>query len=95
MLETREEWACIEHWVETAVTPASQKFAISLRTDFLHPDQYLWRYPDGTTVFPEYEKWATAHPQDGDCVSMTNGQWVDGDCFGDTMWAICERSFDL
>merc|ERR1712038_223618 len=83
ILETKEEWACIEHWVENAYNPAFQRFAISLRADFTHPD---------------YEEWATSHPQDGDCVSMTigsgvdhQGQWVDGDCINDVMWAICEK----
>ena len=96
--ETREEWACIEHWVENAYKPAFQRFAISLRADFTHPGQYLWHYPDGSTAYPDYEEWANAHPQDGDCVSMTigtgvdhEGQWVDGDCIGDTMWGICEK----
>merc|ERR1712141_342265 len=28
--ETREEWACIEHWVENAYKPSFQRFAISL-----------------------------------------------------------------
>merc|ERR1711879_594063 len=91
VLETREEMACIAHWVETADTPASQKFAISMSSDYFHPDQYLWRYPDGTTVVPDYEEWATDHPQGGICVSMTNGQWVDGDCSEEPVFAICER----
>ena len=72
MLETREEWACIEHWVENAYKPSFQRFAISLRADFNHPSQYL-------------------------CVSMMigdgvdhAGQWLDGECHGDTMLGICE-----
>ena len=96
--ESREEWACIEHWVENAYKPAYQRFAVSLRADFTHPGQYLWTYPDGSTSFPDYEVWATAHPQDGDCVSMQigsgvehQGQWVDGDCYEDRVWAICEK----
>ena len=95
--ETREEWACIEHWVENAYKPAYQRFAISLRADFTHSGQYKWTYPDGSTSFPDYEVWATAHPQDGDCVSMVvgtgtdhQGQWLDGECYEDKMWAICE-----
>lgn len=41
MLETREEWACIEHWIENAYKPSFQRFAIRLRADFNHPGQYL------------------------------------------------------
>ena len=97
MLETREEWACIEHWVENAYKPSFQRFAISLRADFNQPGQYVWHNQDLTTSFPEYEVWATAHPQDGPCVSMMigdgvdhAGQWLDGECHGDKMWGICE-----
>ena len=96
--ETREEWACIEHWVENAYKPSYQRFAISMRADFTHGGQYEWTYPDGSTSFPDYDVWATAHPQDGACVSMVmgtgvdhQGQWTDGDCYEDKMWAICEK----
>ena len=97
-LETREEWACIEHWVENAYKPVFQRFAISMRADFTQPGQYLWEYPDGSTAYPEYDVWATDHPRDLDCVSMMigsgvdhQGLWVDGDCYSDPMWAICEK----
>ena len=97
VLETRGEWACIEHWIENAYKPDNQKFAISLRADYGHPGHYLWIWPDLSTTVPEYEVWATAHPQDGPCVSMMigdgvdhAGQWLDGECHGDTMWGICE-----
>ena len=97
MLETREEWACIEHWVENAYKPSFQRFAISLRADFNQPGQYVWHNQDLTTSFPEYEVWAASHPQDGPCVSMMigdgvdhAGQWLDGECHGNTMWGICE-----
>ena len=98
VLETREEWDCVANWVKTAFTPASQKFAISMSSDYFHPDEYLWRYPDGTTAAPDYTEWATSHPQGEICVSMTigtevehNGEWVDGDCSNETVWAICEK----
>ena len=90
VLETREEWACIEHWVENAYKPDFQRFAIGLRADFTHPGQYLPSLP--------YEVWAPGHPQDKDCVAMVigtgvdhQGQWVDVECYNDKMWAICEK----
>ena len=97
MLETRDEWYCIKHWVENEFSPVFQRFAIALRTDLIH-DQYLWNYPDGSTNYPVYEEWARNRPQNLDCVSMmigsgvdTQGRWVDGDCYSDQMWAICEK----
>ena len=96
--ETRQEWACIEHWVENAYKPSFQRFAISLRADFTHPGQYEWHYPDGNTSYPQYDVWAQAHPQDGDCVSMTigtgvdhEGEWTDHECHADPVFAICEK----
>merc|ERR1712110_708879 len=94
VLETRDEWFCIKHWVENDYKPV-QRFAMSLRAE--SSDLYQWNYADGNRTFPEYEEWATSHPQDGDCVSMMigsgvdhQGQWMDGDCSGDPVWAICE-----
>ena len=76
ILETREEWAYIEHWLENVYnsTNSAYMLAISWQTsDYTHPGQYLWIYPDDRTAFPDSEVWAMANPQDGDCVSMVIG----------------------
>ena len=101
MLETQQEWACIENWVldSQQTMPMYQRFALSLREYITHPGQYLWQNEDGTESVPEWDlPWATSHPQGESCVSMvigteveTEGEFVDGDCFTDVMWAICEQ----
>ena len=98
VLETRDEWYCIKHWVENEFSPVFQRFAIALRTDLIHPGQYLWNYPDGSTTYPVYEEWALSRPQDSPCVSMMigsgvdhQGQWMDVECYDDRVWAICEK----
>ena len=98
--EDRTEWTCISNWLMTKYKPSYQKFAISLREDYIS-GIFLWHYPDGTTTFPLYEVWAPNHPESasGACVSMQvgdtvdaqNGQWVDGECTGDAVWGICEK----
>ena len=100
VLETREEWACVEHWVEQAYQPSNQRYAISLRSDFNHVGDYRWWYSDGTTTFPDYFMWASGHPRDDPCVSMeigtgvdAQGAWLDGACIEDgNMFAICEKT---
>ena len=52
VLETRAEWACIEHWVEKAYQPAYQRYAISLKKSNI--GDYRWFYADGSNAFPDY-----------------------------------------
>ena len=59
--EDRTEWTCISNWLMTKYKPSYQKFAISLREDYIS-GIFLWHYPDGTTTFPLYEVWAPNHP---------------------------------
>ena len=54
VLETRPEWACIEHWVENAYTPSHQRYAISMKKSNI--GDYRWFYADGSTAFPDYCK---------------------------------------
>merc|ERR1711992_19252 len=95
VFETRDEWACIEHYVSQAYGPSSQRYAISLRSDFGSDGIYKWQYADGSQAFPQFEVWAPGHPQDDPCVSMEvdGGQWIDGDCYEDRgIFAICEKA---
>ena len=48
VLEEREEWACLTHYVLTAWQPSFQRFAISLRAPFTMPGIYHWLYPNGS-----------------------------------------------
>ena len=48
VLEEREEWACLQHYVLTAWQPSFQRFAISLRAPFTMPGIYHWLYPNGS-----------------------------------------------
>ena len=52
VLETRAEWACIEHWVEKAYQPAYQRYAISMKKSNI--GDYRWLYADGSNAFPDY-----------------------------------------
>ena len=98
-LETREEFSCVEHFVEKAYQPAFQRYAIALRSEFNHVGDYRWFYANGTESFPEFFEWADGHPRDDACVTMEigsgidhQGDWLDGECIGDeNMFAICER----
>ena len=95
MFETQEEWACVEHYVSQAYSPSSQRYAISLRSDYGSQGIYKWLYADGSQAFPEFEVWAPGHPRNDPCVSMevNGGQWIDGDCSGDRgLFAICEKA---
>jgi len=95
VFETREEWGCVEHYVSQAYSPSSQRYAISLRSDYGSQGIYKWLYADGSQAFPEFEVWAPGHPRNDPCVSMEvdGGQWIDGDCSGDRgLFAICEKA---
>ena len=95
VFETREEWACVEHYVSQAYSPSSQRYAISLRSDFGSEGIYKWIYADGSEAFPEFEVWAPGHPRNDPCVSMEvdGGQWIDGDCYENQgISAICEKA---
>ena len=80
--------------VPEAYSPSSQRYAISLRSDFNGAGVYQWWYPDGSTTFPQFYMWAAGHPRDEPCVSMDmpSGQWRDGACLQDSnLFAICEK----
>ena len=80
MLETREEWACIEHWVLDEYNPDYfQKFAYGSKSI---PDYGHWAngYPQGGDCISLV-------------IGTGQGQayFADGDCRGDMMWGICEK----
>ena len=52
VFETRQEWACIEHWVETAYQPSYQRYAISMKKSNF--GDYRWFYADGSDIFPDF-----------------------------------------
>ena len=52
VLETRAEWACIEHWVENAYRPTFQRYAISMKKSNI--GDYRWFYADGSDASPDY-----------------------------------------
>ena len=81
VLETREEWACIEHWVENAYEPSFQRFAIS--------GQILYEYEGWATSHPQDGHCVSMMIGDG--VDHA-GQWLDVQCHGATMWGICEMA---
>ena len=99
VLEEREEWSCVLHYVLNAWQPSFQRYAISLRAPFGMPGSYRWVYPNNSEVFPEYQEWTTGHPSGRDCVTMMlgdgvvhQGAWLDVECVEDTgMFAVCER----
>ena len=96
MLETQQEWACIENWVLYFKDPEYQRFAISMSADNL--GIYQWQNEDRTSSFPDWPlPWATGHPSDKTCVGMVigsgvdhEGEFVDVDCHEDAMYGICE-----
>ena len=95
MFETREEWACISHYVSQAYSPSSQRYAISLQSNFGNQGIYKWLYADGSETYPEFEVWAPGHPRNEPCVSMEvdGGQWIDGSCNENQgIFAICEKA---
>ena len=94
VFETQEEWACVEHYVSEVYSPSSQRYAISLRSDYGSDGIYKWQYEDGSTAFPGFEVWAPGHPRNDPCVSMEvdGGRWIDGDCHQNQgIFAICEK----
>ena len=94
MFETQEEWACVDHYVSDEYDPPSQRYAISLRSDYGSDGIYKWQYEDGSTAFPSFEVWAPGHPRNEPCVSMEadGGLWIDGDCRQNQgIFAICEK----
>ena len=52
VLETRAEWACIEHWVEKSNQPSYQRYAISMKRSNI--GDYRWYYADGSDASPDY-----------------------------------------
>ena len=48
VLEEREEWSCLTHYILTAWQPSYQRFAISLRAFDPMPGVYHWLYPNGS-----------------------------------------------
>jgi len=95
VFETREEWACISHYVSQAYSPSSQRYAISLQSNFGNQGIYKWLYADGSETYPEFEVWAPGHPRNEPCVSMEvdGGQWIDGSCNENQgIFAICEKA---
>ena len=95
--ETREEWACIEEWLQSdyPIAFGTQKFAIALMGEFLS-GFYYWHLPDGSKELPEYNEWDEEATKDQRCVSMlmgphNQGHWMDDTCDSTDLWAICEK----
>ena len=48
VLEEREEWSCLQHYIQTAWQPSFKRYAISMRYPFTMPGIYHWLYPNGS-----------------------------------------------
>merc|ERR1711953_1460014 len=98
VLENMEEWACLMHYISDKFPGVNRKYAISLRAEEDFEGVYRWQYRDGRTEIPDYFVWGNGHPRDKACVSMEigtgadrQGAWLDGDCLGEHIYAVCER----
>merc|ERR1712156_992251 len=93
-----EGWACLMHYISDKFPGVNRKYAISLRAEEDFEGVYRWQYRDGRTEIPDYFVWGNGHPRDKACVSMEigtgadrQGAWLDGDCLGEHIYAVCER----